>query len=114
MSDRRSNDPSRPVIQTSAAAQKSSSEWYVIGLWDDPIEQKWLDERMKGVLPVTMSGCPALAAPAGFNAQGLPMGIQIVGPNQADLACLQLAYTYDGATAWATRRLPPLLGEART
>jgi amidase len=69
-------------------------------------------EWMKGVLPVTMAGCPALAAPAGFNAQGLPMGIQIVGPNQADLACLQLAHAYDTATAWAARRPPPLLGEA--
>jgi amidase len=66
-------------------------------------------EWMKGVLPVTMSGCPALAAPVGFNAQGLPMGIQIVAPNQADFACLQLAHAYDVATAWATRRLPPLL-----
>ena len=67
-------------------------------------------EWMKGVLPVTMAGCPALAAPVGFDARGLPMGIQIVGPNQADLACLQLAYAYDTATAWATRRPPPLLG----
>jgi len=66
---------------------------------------------MQGVLPVTMSGCPALAAPAGFNVQGLPIGIQIIGPNQADLACLELAHAYDSATAWATRRLPPLLGE---
>jgi amidase len=66
-------------------------------------------EWMKGVLPVTMSGCPALAVPAGFNAQGLPMGIQIVAPNQADFACLQLAHAYDVATAWAKRRLPPLL-----
>jgi amidase len=70
-------------------------------------------EWMKGVLPVTMAGCPALAVPAGFNAHGLPMGIQIVGPNQADLACLQLAHAYDTATAWATRRMPPLIGERR-
>jgi len=66
-------------------------------------------EWMKGVLPVTMSGCPALAAPAGFNDAGLPIGIQIVGPNQAELACLQLAAAYDAATGWAARRPPPLL-----
>lgn len=68
-------------------------------------------EWMKGVLPITMSGCPALAAPAGFNEQGLPIGIQIVGPNRAELACLQLAHAYDAATAWATKRLPRSLLE---
>ncbi len=69
-------------------------------------------EWMKGVLPVTMAGCPALAAPAGFNAQGLPIGIQIVAPNHADLACLQLALAYDSATEWSSKRLPPLLGKS--
>jgi amidase len=66
-------------------------------------------EWMKGVLPVTMAGCPALAAPAGFNDRGLPMGIQIVAPNHADLSCLQLAHAYDSATRWVSKRLPPLL-----
>jgi amidase len=66
-------------------------------------------EWMKGVLPVTMAGCPALAAPAGFNEQGWPIGIQIVARNHADLACLQLAHAYDAATHWPSRRLPPLL-----
>jgi amidase len=67
-------------------------------------------EWMKGVLPVTMAGSPALAVPAGFGDRGLPIGIQIVGPNHADLACLQLARAYDAATNWAARRPPPLLG----
>ena len=66
-------------------------------------------EWMKGVLAITMSGCPALAAPAGFGDQGLPIGIQIVGPNRAELSCLQLAHAYDAATSWATKRPPPLL-----
>ncbi|HEY8054082.1 MAG TPA: amidase [Steroidobacteraceae bacterium] len=67
-------------------------------------------EWMKCVLPITMSGCPALAAPAGFSERGLPIGIQIVGPNRAELACLQLAHAYDLATSWPARRLPGLLG----
>ena len=66
-------------------------------------------EWMKGMLPITMAGCPTLAVPAGFNAQGLPMGIQIVAPNHAELACLQLAFAYDEATRWSARRLPPLI-----
>ena len=80
--------------------------------WPQEIAGKKMEtyhEWMKCVLPITMSGCPALAAPAGFNDAGLPIGIQIVGPNQADLTCLQLAYAYDTATGWATRRPPPLL-----
>jgi amidase len=67
-------------------------------------------EWMKGVLPITMSGCPALAVPAGFGDAGLPIGIQIVAPIHAELACLQLAYGYDTATSWSTKRLPGLLG----
>jgi len=67
-------------------------------------------EWMKCVLPITMSGCPALAAPAGFSNGGLPIGIQIVAPIHAELACLQLAFGYDMATSWSTKRLPALLG----
>jgi amidase len=82
--------------------------------WPQEIAGKKMEtyhEWMKGVLPITMSGCPALAAPAGFSDQGLPMGIQIIGPNHAELSCLQLAYAYDTATSWATKRLPPLLSQ---
>jgi amidase len=73
------------------------------------VKMETYHEWMKGVLPVTMSGCPALAVPAGFSEQGLPMGIQIVGPNHAEFSCLQLAHAYDLATGWTAKRLPPLL-----
>jgi amidase len=66
-------------------------------------------EWQKGVIPTTMAGLPALAVPAGFNATGLPIGLQIAGPNQSEFACLQLAHAYDLATGWTKRRLPPLL-----
>jgi amidase len=68
-------------------------------------------EWMKGTLFVTMSGCPSLAVPAGFNAQGLPIGIQIVGPNRRELDCLSLGYAYEAATNWTNARLPSLLRE---
>jgi len=65
-------------------------------------------EWMKIVLPITMAGCPALAVPAGFNAEGLPIGIQIVAPNHCERACLELAHAYDLATRWVSIQ-PPLL-----
>ena len=66
-------------------------------------------EWMKAALLVTMSGCPALAAPAGFSDQGLPMGIQLIGPNRSEFDCLRLAFAYEAAIDPATRRLPELL-----
>jgi amidase len=66
-------------------------------------------EWMKCVLPVTMSGCPAIAVPAGFGEHGLPIGIQIAGPPHSEMSCLQLAFGYDVATSWSTKRLPSLL-----
>jgi amidase len=66
-------------------------------------------EWMKGTFAITMSGCPALAAPAGFSAGGLPIGIQMVGPLHHEMDCLQLAYAYDLASQPITRRLPSLI-----
>lgn len=65
-------------------------------------------EWMKGTLLVTMSGCPALAAPAGFSGAGLPIGIQFIAPNRQEFSCLQLAYAYESSPGFANR-LPPLL-----
>ena len=67
-------------------------------------------EWMKATLLITMSGCPALAAPAGFSDLGLPIGIQIIGPNREESGCLQLAYAYESAGNPASQRLPALLG----
>jgi amidase len=81
--------------------------------WPQEIAGKKMEtyhEWMKAMLLITMSGCPALAAPAGFGNHGLPMGIQIVAPNHHEFACLQLAYAYELATDWTSTCLPSLLG----
>lgn len=81
--------------------------------WPKTVGGKAMDTYhrwMEVMIPVTMSGCPALNVPAGFSSAGLPMGIQIVAPNHAEFACLQLAHAYDKATRWVETRLPPLLG----
>jgi amidase len=67
---------------------------------------------MEVVIPVTMSGCPAISVPVGFNQAGLPMGMQIVGPNHGEFGLLQIAYAYEQAAGWVDRRPPPLLRAA--
>ena len=64
---------------------------------------------MEVVAPVTMTGCPALNVPVGFNGAGLPMGLQIVGRNHGEWDCLQLAFAYDQVTGWTRARPPALL-----
>ncbi len=80
--------------------------------WPQAIDGKKMQtyhEWMKGTLLVTMSGCPALAAPAGFSDTGLPIGIQFIAPNRQEFSCLQLAHAYESAFSSGNRRLPPLL-----
>jgi amidase len=66
-------------------------------------------EWQKGMIAITLAGLPGLAVPAGFSAAGLPMGLQIAGPNRSEFACLRLAHAYDLATGWTKKRLSPLL-----
>jgi amidase len=80
--------------------------------WPKAIDGKSMDTYhrwMEVMIPVTMSSCPALAVPGGFNDRGLPMGLQIMGTNHGELACLQLAAAYDEATGWVAKRPPRLL-----
>jgi amidase len=79
--------------------------------WPTEINGRAMDTYhrwMEVMIPVTMSGCPSLAVPAGFNPRGLPMGIQIVAPNHGEFACLQLAHAYDEATGWVRNHPPPV------
>lgn len=61
---------------------------------------------MEVVIGPTLAGLPSMSVPVGFNPQGLPMGLQIIGPAQADRAVLQLAYAHEQLTRWV-RRCPP-------
>ncbi|WP_226474933.1 amidase [Pseudomonas sp. MWU16-30323] len=64
---------------------------------------------MEVVIGPTLAGLPSINVPVGFNPQGLPMGLQIIGPAQADRAVLQLAYAHEQLTQWVQRRPPACL-----
>lgn len=64
---------------------------------------------MEVVIGPTLAGLPSMSVPVGFNPQGLPMGLQIIGPAQADRAVLQLAYAHEQLTRWVQRRPPACL-----
>ncbi|MEG3181301.1 amidase [Sphingomonas sp. LT1P40] len=65
---------------------------------------------MEVTLPPTMAGLPTLAVPAGFGgARKLPIGLQIIGPNHADLAVLQVGHAYEQASPWIRAAVPDAL-----
>jgi amidase len=85
-----------------------------------PIDQEYVDEIngeklatfldwMKSCYYITITGHPAISVPAGFTADGLPVGIQIVGRRNADFAVLQLAHAFEQATLVGQRRPPVCL-----
>ena len=45
-------------------------------------------------------GLPAISVPCGFSANGLPLGIQIVGPRWSEGAVLDVAHAFLQATHW--------------
>jgi aspartyl-tRNA(Asn)/glutamyl-tRNA(Gln) amidotransferase subunit A len=57
-------------------------------------------------LPVNIAGIPGLSVPAGL-VNGLPVGMQILGPLFSEEVLLRIAYAYEQATDWH-RKKPPL------
>ncbi|MBI4283372.1 MAG: Asp-tRNA(Asn)/Glu-tRNA(Gln) amidotransferase subunit GatA [Chloroflexi bacterium] len=67
---------------------------------DNPV-QMYLSDVC--TLPINIAGVPAISIPAGF-ADGLPVGMQIIGKPFAEETLLKIAYAYEQATEWNKRR----------
>ncbi len=61
---------------------------------------------MQSAYWISTTRCPAISVPAGFTRDGLPVGIQIVGPWREDLAVLQLAHAFEAASQGRPQRPP--------
>lgn len=64
---------------------------------DDPVSM-YLSDLM--TIPVNLAGLPALSVPCGFDSQGMPIGMQIVGDVLREDLILEVAYAYEQATNW--------------
>jgi aspartyl-tRNA(Asn)/glutamyl-tRNA(Gln) amidotransferase subunit A len=60
-------------------------------------------------LSVNLAGVCGISVPCGFDRQGLPIGLQIIGPAFGEERVLRVAYAYEQATEWH-KHLPPLPG----
>jgi aspartyl-tRNA(Asn)/glutamyl-tRNA(Gln) amidotransferase subunit A len=58
-------------------------------------------------LSMNLAGICGLSLPCGFDDAGLPIGMQVMGPAFGEEQVLRVAYAYEQATNWHTRK-PPL------
>jgi aspartyl-tRNA(Asn)/glutamyl-tRNA(Gln) amidotransferase subunit A len=58
---------------------------------------------LRNTRPVNVWGLPAISVPCGFTTAGLPIGLQIIGPQWREDRVLQLAYAYEQTTDWHKR-----------
>lgn len=68
---------------------------------DDPLSM-YLSDLM--TIPVNLAGLPGLSLPCGFDAQGLPIGLQLIGNVLREDLVLQAAYAYEQTTEWHRRQ----------
>jgi amidase len=67
---------------------------------------RWMEVVVGG----SLAGVPVLNVPAGFGPGGLPIGLQVMGRAQADLAVLQVGHAYEQASSYTAKRSPLLAG----
>ena len=63
---------------------------------DDPLQMYLSDVY---TVPVNVAGLPAISVPCGFS-QGLPVGLQLIGPPLSEQTLLRAAYAYEQSTTW--------------
>ncbi len=84
-----------------------------IGEWADLSPAETLENIIKWIAPCppfNASGLPAIAIPTGFDANGLPVGIQLVGKPAAEATLISLAAQLEIAKPWIHQH-PLLFGE---
>ena len=67
---------------------------------DDPLAM-YLEDVF--TLPANLAGVPGLAFPVGFDGQGLPVGMQLMGPHFGEEILFRAAHAYQQVTDWHRR-----------
>ncbi|NSL53601.1 Asp-tRNA(Asn)/Glu-tRNA(Gln) amidotransferase subunit GatA [Uliginosibacterium aquaticum] len=82
-----------PVAPTAA--------WGIGQMADDPVQMYLADIY---TIAVNLAGLPALSTPAGFSAEKLPVGLQLIGNYFGEARLLNVAHQLQQATDWHLQR----------
>lgn len=76
----------------------------------DGVAMQGYMDWMRSCFLITVTGHPSISVPAAFTADGLPIGIQIVGRYREEWPLLQFAHAFEAATQAGRRRPAALVG----
>jgi aspartyl-tRNA(Asn)/glutamyl-tRNA(Gln) amidotransferase subunit A len=68
---------------------------------DDPL-QMYLSDVF--TLSMNLAGTCGVSLPCGFDADGMPIGVQVMGPAFGETQILRVAHAYEQATGWHTQK----------
>lgn len=83
-----------------------------------PIKDMYQEIRIEGqrensgetmlrlTMPFNLAGIPSISFPCGFNGQGLPLAVQVVGKPFEEGLILRIAHAYQQMTDWHRREIP--------
>jgi Asp-tRNA(Asn)/Glu-tRNA(Gln) amidotransferase A subunit family amidase len=77
---------------------------------DTHIELPWLDWA-SFLYDANLVGMPACAIPMGFGDEGLPLSLQVIGPEGSDYEVLRMAEAIEQLIGWDNSIVTPALGE---
>ena len=69
---------------------------------DDPVQMYRSDVA---TIPVNIAGIASISVPGGF-LEGLPVGMQLIGPAFSEPTLLRIAHAYEQATGWHNLKAP--------
>ena len=59
--------------------------------------------QMYFTIPADFAGTPALTVPCGFSDEGVPYGLQFMGPRLSESTLIRIGHAYEAATRWHQR-----------
>ena len=63
--------------------------------WERNAAIRWKCIWAISILPVNIAGIPAISMPCGVDADGMPIGVQLMGPALSEAALYRAAYALE-------------------
>lgn len=104
-------DPAGPYRLDALLTPTTPTPAFPIGeVYGDTVMMQYADQM---TVPANHAGVPGLSFPGGLTAEGLPIGLQVLGADYSESVLLRLAHAYEEATAnheWRSKKPPILQG----